>query len=147
MPANGGVPVPIAETSDREGGGTWRADGTIVFATAAGLYQVSENGGEAKLLAKPDRQRKERAYAWPQFLPDGRSLSFTIVSDDAIDGTQIAVLDVNTLRARVALKGGSSAHYVSTGHLVYASGQTLKSRWRSLRTATRTRASHRTAHA
>ena len=54
MPALGGTPVPIVATSDRPGGGTWRADGTIVFATSEGLYQVSENGGEPRLLVKPD---------------------------------------------------------------------------------------------
>ena len=126
VPALGGTPVPIVATSDRPGGGTWRADGTIVFATSEGLYQVSENGGKPRLLAKPDPTRKERAYAWPQFLPDGRSVLFTMVPDEPIEGAQVAVLDVNTLEARIVLKGGSAARYASTGHLVYTSGQTLK---------------------
>ena len=126
VPALGGTPVPIVTTSERPGGGTWRADGTIVFATSEGLYQVSENGGEPRLLVKPDPRRKERAYAWPQFMPDGRSVLFTIVPEDSIDGAQIALLDMKTLETRVVLKGGSAARYASTGHLVYASGQTLK---------------------
>ena len=126
VPALGGTPVPIVATSERPGGGTWRADGTIVFATSEGLYQVSENGGEPRLLVKPDPRRKERAYAWPQFMPDGRSVLFTIVPEDSIEGAQIAVLDLKTLEARIVLKGGSAARYASTGHLVYASGQTLK---------------------
>ena len=82
--------------------------------------------GEPRLLVKPDPGRKERAYSWPQFMPDGRSVLFTIVPEDSIEGAQIAVLDLNTLEARVVLKGGSAARYASTGHLVYASGQTLK---------------------
>ena len=126
MPAFGGAPVQIVTTSERPGGGTWRADGTIVFATTEGLYQVSENGGEPRLLVKPDPRRKERHYAWPQFMPDGRSVLFTIVPENSIDGAQIAVLDLQTLEARVLLKGGSAARYASTGHLVYASGQALK---------------------
>jgi len=99
--ALGGTPVRIVTTSDRPGGGTWRADGTIVFATSGGLYQVSENGGEPRLLVKPDPGRKERAYAWPQFTPDGRSVLFTIVPNDSIEGAQIAVLDFKTLKASV----------------------------------------------
>ena len=75
VPVAGGTPVPIATTSERPGGGTWRADGTIVFATTEGLYQVSENGGEPRLLVKPDPGRKDNVYAWPQFMPDGRSVS------------------------------------------------------------------------
>jgi serine/threonine-protein kinase len=126
VPVLGGTPVPIAATSQRTVGGTWRADGTIVFATSEGLYQVSENGGEPRLLVKPDRGRKERVYAWPQFMPDGQSVLFTIVPEGLIDGAQVALLDLRTLDARIVLKGGSAARYASTGHLVYASGQALK---------------------
>ena len=126
VPVTGGTPIPIAATSARPGGGTWRADGTIVFATSEGLHQVSENGGESRLLVRPNSAQKEVRYAWPQFMPDGRSVLFTIVKDDSIDGAQIAVLDTNTLEARVVLTGGTDARYASTGHLVYASGQTLK---------------------
>ncbi|MEQ1910150.1 MAG: protein kinase [Vicinamibacterales bacterium] len=125
VPAIGGTPIDVVATSDRSGGGTWRSDGTIVFATNEGLFQVPGNGGAARLLVKPDRGRKERAYAWPHFMPDGRSVLFTIVPDDPIDAAQIAVLDLQTLHASIVLKGGSAARYVSTKHLVYTSGQTL----------------------
>jgi serine/threonine-protein kinase len=125
-PVLGGTPGLIVRTTERPGGGTWRADGTIVFATTAGLYQVSENGGEPRLLVKPDPLRKERIYAWPQFMPDGRSVLLTMVPHDSIDGAQIAVLDVRTLEVRIVLKGGTAARYASTGHILYASGQTLK---------------------
>jgi eukaryotic-like serine/threonine-protein kinase len=122
----GGTPVSIVTTTDRPGGGTWRADGTIVFATSEGLYQVSENGGEPRRLARPEPARKERHYAWPQFMPDGRSVLFTMVPEESIDGAHIAALDLETLEARVVVKGGSAARDAATGHLVYASGQTLK---------------------
>jgi hypothetical protein len=118
--------VPIVTTSDRPGGGAWRADGTIVFATSEGLYQVSENGGEPRRLVRPDPRRKERVYAWPQFMPDGRSVLLTMVPEDSIEGAQIAVLDLKTLETRIVLKGGSAARYASTGYLVYASGRILK---------------------
>jgi serine/threonine-protein kinase len=124
VPAAGGTPVPIAATSARAGGATWGPDGTIVFATGEGLYQVSENGGVPRLLVRPDSQRNEVRYAWPHFMPDGQSVLFTIVKDDSL--AQIGVLDVNTLEAKVVLTGGTDARYASTGHLVYASGQTLK---------------------
>jgi eukaryotic-like serine/threonine-protein kinase len=125
VPSAGGTPVPIVTSSDRPAGATWRPDGTIVFATSTGLYQVSENGGAVGLLRRPDVQRKERLYAWPRFLPNGRLL-FTIVPDDSIDGAQIAALDLKTGAVNSVLKGGSAAQYTSTGHLVYASGRTLK---------------------
>jgi len=122
----GGTPVPIVMTSERSAGATWRPDGTIVYATTAGLYQVLESGGAPRLLVKPDAGRKERRYAWPQFMPDGRSVLFTIVSEESIEGAQIAVLNLKTGETKVVMKGGSAARYTSTGHLVYASGGKLK---------------------
>jgi serine/threonine-protein kinase len=59
-------------------------------------------------------------------MPDGQSLLFTILKDESIDEAQIALLDVNTFEVRHVLTGGTDAHYTSTGHLIYASGQTLK---------------------
>jgi serine/threonine-protein kinase len=124
--ALGGAPVRLVATADRPGGGTWRADGTIVFATSAGLFQVSENGGEPRLLMKPDPRRNERRYMWPQFMPGGRSVLFTIIPEDSTAGAQIGLLDLQTLATRIVSKEGSAAQYASTGHLVYASGRTLK---------------------
>src|SRR5262249_22395031 len=105
-------------------GAAWRADGTIVFATSTGLYQVSDNGGAARLLRRPDAQRRERLYAWPAFLPDGRLL-FTIVPEDSIDNARIAALDLTTSTVVSVLKNGTAAQYAPSGHLVYASGPTL----------------------
>ena len=93
---------------------------------ARACIRCQRTGGTPRLLVKPDPTRKERAYAWPQFLPDGRSVLFTMVQDGPIEGAQLAVLDVNTLETTIVLKGGSAARYASTGHLVYTSGQTLK---------------------
>jgi len=126
IPVDGGTPTLIANISARPGGATWRADGTIVFSTTEGLYQVPDSGGQPRLLVKPDRQRHQRAYAWPHFLPDGQAVLFTIVPEDAIEAAEIAVLDLRTLDTAVVLKGGSAARYVPTGHLVYAFGSALR---------------------
>jgi len=126
VPVGGGPFTLIAPTSDRPAGAAWRADGTIVFATSEGLFQVSAKGGDVKPLIKPDRLRKEGMYAWPQFLPGGQALLFTIVSTEPGVPPQIARLDLGTLKSRTLLNGGSSARYVPSGHLVYASGPTLK---------------------
>jgi serine/threonine-protein kinase len=125
LPVAGGAPRVIATISDRHAGATWRADGTIVFATTEGLFQVAAEGGQPQLLMKPDRAGKERLLAWPQFLPDGQSILFTILQEGSAEG-QIARLDLKTLERKVLLTGGSSARYVLTGHLLYASGAVLK---------------------
>ena len=124
--AIGGAPVPIVTTTERAGGATWGADGTIVFATSGGLYAVPENGGAPRLLMKPDSRRKELRYAWPQIIPGGSSVLFTVIPEGSIDGAQIALMDLKTLETRIVLKGGSAPRYAATGHLLYAAGQSLK---------------------
>jgi Tol biopolymer transport system component/DNA-binding winged helix-turn-helix (wHTH) protein len=125
VPSAGGTVVEVAASTDRPAGATWGPDGTIVFATTAGLYAVDEGGGMPRLLAKADLAHGELQYAWPRFLPDGRSVLFTIVRDGSIDRAQIAWLDLRTLATEVLLTGGASARYVPTGHLVYGAAQTL----------------------
>ena len=97
-----------------------------MFATTEGLYQVSENGGETTLLAAPNRERKELAYAWPNFLPDGKAVLFSIIPDSGVNDAQVAWLDLATRDIRVILTGGTSARYVPSGHIVYAVGSSLR---------------------
>jgi serine/threonine-protein kinase len=125
IPVAGGVPVVIAETSDRAAGAAWRADGLIVFATSEGLFQVSADGGPVTQLAKPNRESKEQLYAWPEFVPGTNTLVFTIVPQQGIAGAQLALLDLDTLKIRVLLSGGSAPRFASTTHLVYAADESL----------------------
>jgi serine/threonine-protein kinase len=124
VPVRGGTPVSITGLTDRPFGASWRADGTIVFATTEGLFEVSANGGEPRAIVRPDRGRGETLYAWPHFLPDGGSILYTAVSKDAKDGPQTILLDLKS-HARKALVQGSSAVYAAGGHLVYSAGSTL----------------------
>ena len=125
-PVAGGTPVNLVPISQRTAGATWHTDGTIVFATTEGLYQVSENGGEPRLLAAPNREKKELAYTWPSFLPDGKAVLFSIVPDSGVKDAQLSWLDLGTGEIRAILAGGTSARYVPTGHIVYAVGSELR---------------------
>ena len=79
------------------------------------------------MLTKPDRERGEHDHLWPEFLPGGRSVLFTITAAASdITNAQIAVLDLRTLTSKVLIRGGSDAHYVPTGHLVYGAAGTLR---------------------
>src|SRR5215475_2902891 len=60
-------------------------------------------------------------------LPGSRDVLFTITSlTGGLDAAQVAVLDLQTGARKILVRGGSHAHYVSTGHLVYAAGGTLR---------------------
>ena len=123
----GGAPSTIASLDARVLGGSWGGDETIVFATTVGLYRVSAEGGEPELLATPDPENEALYYAWPELLPGGRAVLFTIVpagSESDSEGI-IATLDPESREQTVVLRGGSSVRYSSTGHLIYSSGAQL----------------------
>src|SRR6185503_20629104 len=111
-------------------GATWGADGTIIVATnsvATGLQRVAAAGGPPTVLTRPDPAQGEGDHFWPEMLPGGRAVLFTITSlTGALDAAQVAVLDLQTGARRVLLRGGSHAHYVSSGHLVYAAAGALR---------------------
>ena len=126
----GGPPVTIASVGRTPRGATWGPDETIIFATgisATGLQRVSAAGGEPTVLTKPDRGRGEGLHVWPEFLPGGGAVLFTITSaGDSIENAQVAVLDLRTGTSKVLIRNGSHAHYVPTGHLVYGVAGTLR---------------------
>ena len=127
----GGPPVTISlADSSNARGATWGPDGTIVFATgnvASGLQRVLAAGGDVTVLTKPDRERGEFDHHWPEFLPGGQALLFTITAvGGSLDNAQIAVLDLQSGTSKVLIRGGSHAHYVPTGHLIYGVSGTLR---------------------
>src|SRR5439155_894460 len=79
------------------------------------------------VLTKPHGERGEGVHVWPEFLPGGKAVLFTIIpTTGGIDNAQVAVLDLRTGTSKVVIRGGSHAHYVSTGHLVYGVSGTLR---------------------
>ena len=129
VPITGGPAVVIAPLGNPPRGATWLPDDTIVFATTSiqtGLLRVSANGGEITTLTRPDRQRGEVDHLWPEALPDGRGVLFTIVPTGGLGAASIAVLNLTTGEQKIVLRGGHHAHYAATGHLVFAAGGNLR---------------------
>jgi serine/threonine-protein kinase len=131
VPVDGGPTVVLSPSDGAQAGGaTWAEDGTVVFATnnrSTGLLIVAPGGATAKVLTVPDRQRDEVDHLWPQFLPGGRALFFTITSvAQGTVNTQIALFDLTIGQYKTVMPGGSHAHYVPTGHMVYSAAGTLR---------------------
>ena len=92
-----------------------------------GLQRVSAAGGTPTVLTQPDPNRGEADHLWPEILPDGRAVLFTITARAAnADAAQIAVRDLRTGAQKVLVRGGSDAHYVASGHLVFTADGTLR---------------------
>ena len=75
----GGAPIRLAEAAYAFGG-TWNEDNTIIYAASlgSGLLRIPASGGTPESLTKPDGAAKGYAHVFPQALPGGRSVLFTI---------------------------------------------------------------------
>ncbi len=84
-------------------------------------------GGPTTVLTRPDRARGDADHVWPELLPGGRAVLFAVLPvTGGVDAAQVAVLDRQTGVQTVVVRGGSHAHYVGSGHLVYAAANTLR---------------------
>lgn len=100
-------------------GGTWNADGVIVFAPNAnsGLMWVPASGG----VVAPVTQLAlgQGSHRWPQFLPDGRRFLFSISSGlPQTHGAYIGSLDGGEPRRIMAT---DTAAYASRDYLLLVS--------------------------
>ena len=129
VPVSGGPAVRIGGRANAPRGATWTSEGRIVFATAdtsTGLFAIADGGGEPALLTRPDSTKGEVDHVFPDALPDGKAVLFTITTEKGADNSQVAVLDLQTNTQRVLIQGGAHPRYVAPGYIVYATGAGLR---------------------
>ena len=125
----GGPPVtlfPNGGASPR--GASWGPDDTIIFARAigdTGLLRVPAAGGDPEVLTTLDAEQGEINHRWPEILPGGDAVLFTIVKGPGAGNMEIAVLDLATGERKVLVRGGSNPLYALTGHIIYGVDGTL----------------------
>jgi len=119
---SGGAPVIITDTGGSPYGAHWAEDGSIFFSTQNAILRVPATGGTPERLI--EAQGAER-LASPELLPDGDTLLFSITQGASWDSGQVVAQSLSTGLRTVLIEGGSSAHYVTTGHLIYALGSNL----------------------
>ncbi len=87
----GGAPRALAAASSGRGG-SWNADGIVLFAPTFGgpLFRVAAAGGDAAPVTTLDRQADHR---WPVFLPDGRHFLFYAQGGPDTGGIHLGTLD------------------------------------------------------
>ena len=128
VPLAGGPVTTLAEVSNPRGL-SWDEDDTIVFVPAAvgGVFRISPGGGTPMALTALT-EKGERTRRWPQLLPGGGAVLFTVgtwTSTDNYDNATIEVMTIPGNQRRVLLTGASMARYVSSGHLVFGRGRSL----------------------
>ena len=79
------------------------------------------------MLTRPDRAREETFHSFPEGLPGGQAVLYTVMpTTGGPDAASLAVLDLRSGRTTILLRGGSRAQYAPSGHLVYAAAGTLR---------------------
>ena len=111
-----GVAVPM--------GGTWAADGTILYADNPGgpIRRISANGGEPADVTSVEVPR-ERGHRSPQLLPGGRRFLFYVGGSPEAAGVYVGELEGGR-RTRL-LTADSAAVYTEPGYLVFRRGAQL----------------------
>jgi len=118
VPAAGGAPVTIADANVSPGA-SWGREGRIVYANrfSSEFRWVSADGGKPETVT--ELLPGETGHRWPQHLPDGESLLFSVRTSE---GTRIVVQSLRTGVRRTLFSeadGATQALYLATGHLLY----------------------------
>ena len=122
----GGRPLTICETNYFVPSATWGPDDTIIFESRSpSLSRVSASGGTPEIITTPDRKKGETWHFFPEMLPDGKEVLFTISRGVNIKDRNIALLNLETGEQRTVLKGGFNGRYAATGHIVFERFGTL----------------------
>jgi eukaryotic-like serine/threonine-protein kinase len=119
----GGAPQVIATDTAGAFGIAWGTDGALIVNRGAGrgLGRVAANGGPVEPLTVPNGEAQEKSHRYPQILPGGRAVLFTIARSDVTshDDARVAVLSLDTRKWKTVHEGGSLARYAASGHLEY----------------------------
>jgi serine/threonine-protein kinase len=122
VPLSGGEPVTLCDAIDVIGA-AWGEDGIVFGSINVGLRQVSAEGGEPELFLKPDTERGELDFHYPQILPGGEAMLLTRHDKNFAFG--IEVYSFATRQRKRLLEDAFYGRYTPTGHLVYAKGYSL----------------------
>ena len=125
----GGTPVVVTPALAPRGV-AWAPDGSLVFTPlyTGGVFRIAASGGDPVPLTKMDTEKGERSHRWPQVLPDGRTLIFTVgsaLSPGEYDASNIDAQRLDTGERKTILKGARMARYSALGYLLFQRGGTL----------------------
>jgi Tol biopolymer transport system component len=124
---DGGRAVTICEARNLRGE-AWASDDTILLTPngATGIWRVSAAGGTPEQLTRP--AEGELSHRWPQALPDGRRVLYTIWNDAGFDAGRIAVRTIGADDQRILVQGGGYGRVFAVddgAYLVYAHDEGL----------------------
>jgi Tol biopolymer transport system component len=120
---HGGEPVTLCEAMSNRGA-SWGPDDTILFVPSfqTGLMRVPAAGGTPQVFNRVDTSQGARSYRWPEILPTGKAVLFSIVAAQDIGfwlESKIAVERLDTHERKILPITGTYPRYSPSGHLLY----------------------------
>ena len=124
---SGGAAVTI-RAIDRPTGLSWEADNELLIGQGAkGIVRVSAHGGTLETIVTV---KDGELAAGPRMLPGGNAVVFTLLASgpaapDQPNKAKIVAQSLTSGERKVLVEAGSDAHYVQSGHLIYAWAGTI----------------------
>jgi len=122
VPVSGGAAQPLAPARSARGG-TWCADGSIVYSpdVRSGLYRLPPGATEPEVLTRPDRDGGERSHRWPDCFDGGKSVVFLIqASGQDYDDSDIDMVRVESKERETVHRGGAYPRVLADRYLLFA---------------------------
>ena len=121
----GGGAVVLADQATF--GGVWSDDNTIYYLQGftSGIYAIPANGGQPRQVTHTGATPDDRAHMWPDVLPGGAGLIFTVWTGRSFNDARIEALSFSSGKRKVLIEGGTGARYLSNGTLAYTRNGTL----------------------
>jgi serine/threonine-protein kinase len=124
---NGGPPISVTDSLVGSAGAAWGRDG-FIYASRPGFGSLVRVAARPGAIPKPftvlDTARGEFAHLWPDVLPNGKGVLFTIIfsGKKAVQGKTsyyIAVADIPSGKHHVLVSDAVYGRYTASGHLLY----------------------------
>ena len=126
--ASGGPPQTLCEAAEARGG-TWGADGTILFSPGDVIHKVSASGGTPVPVTALDESRDESGHAFPKFLPDAQNFIFLVEAEEGGPGSNenaaLFAASLGSMEKTLIVAGRTTAQYDASGHLLFLRAGTL----------------------
>src|SRR5204863_7547857 len=90
--------------------------------TDEGLFRVPASGGTPVAVAKPDVAHREQSYSWPEWLPGGQAIVFSLKGRGL---AAIAAVPIGGGAPKVIVPVGTNPRWSQTGHLLYVADGVL----------------------
>ncbi|MGH9869043.1 MAG: protein kinase domain-containing protein [Candidatus Polarisedimenticolia bacterium] len=122
----GGPAIELCDAPDGRGG-SWNAEGVILFAPSRNseIHRVASSGGVSTAVTRLDPSRENETHRWPEFLPDGRHFLFIARYFKGVgQSSMIATGTLNGDPTRDLFPAPSHVSYV-LGHLLFMRETTL----------------------